>query len=805
MSMPTKKANIVKSPIGKKPLDNTGSAVGAARMDPAETYIYIAGLLQEYINTGSAPAWQKIRQRIDAIYLTVSAALEALEAASPFLAEIQRQVVAGKKLFFKPNVVVLPLIDWQTHGPGVPGANTHWEFVATVMRWFHDKAGITYHQMAVGEAGMTTPLDSDTISKKLRTKVTPEAILEGKYGREYGGWGFYFTRKYLADCHVPGHTDNPMSGYEESLSGVSLPPGKTGDKLMLYDLNRPDGSLGRDVPVAGGINNQFITIHKAIVGGDPVNPQDRRDWPGCVLVNLPILKIHILELMTCALKNIGMGIYAMEANATREPGKYKWKYTVPPVRVPFGKLGVPHQRWVCRIDEDTLKPVRDDKGEFIWRRTGGMEATMADGIQAVKGQDILMLHVAEAIECTNIYHSGMAGVIVPEGFVLASHDPVALDDLGARYLFNTVPLAETAGIQKKYRIESDVIHKIPSAKLAGKDIVTTERYDSSYSRYHALQHCEERGLGQRQFYVTGQDLWQGGALASLNQHLGRVENGVFIDLVTTTLYHAPMKPLLDFQAGMFAYLEADDKLTGQDHKQQLLRFQDENGDGVIDYLEHGKNAGSSAAFQYAQTLANPQADPQEVLKLSFLFSMAPMRWLHKEWNTDGLETGEQNIVGQAVGWAYTLSKLKAEHPDPFYPGRVWGNGKWPSMEYVIHLSRFSWVYGGMFPVRIDLNLSPYGKAFAYADLKWNGSRYCNPAAKMKNEDIIGNYHQAVASGEKLLPFTVYLPRGFGSYDNRTIPNVEETDNPELIFTAGFSGNETWGDLRLSDYPWLQEL
>ncbi|MGD1120273.1 MAG: DUF362 domain-containing protein [Dehalococcoidales bacterium] len=797
--------SFVQSPIGKKRLDSTGSAVGAARMDPAETYIYIAKLLQEYINTGSAPAWQKIRQRIDAIYLTVSMALEALEAASPFLAEIQRQVSAGKKLIFKPNMVTLPLIDWQTHGPGIPGANSHWEFVATVMRWFHDKAGITYHQMAVAEAGMTTPGDSDMISRKLGGKVTPEAILEGKYGDEYGGWGFYFTRKYLAECHAPGHADDPFQGYQESLAGVSLPPGRVGDKLMLYDLNRPDDDNSRDVPVAGGVNNQSITIHKAIVGGDPANPQDMKDWPGCVLINLPILKIHVLELLTCALKNIGMGIYAMQANSSREPGKYKWKYTIPDVRIPFGKLKLPHGRWSLQTDEDTFKPLRDSTGEFIWRRTGGMEATIADGMQAVKGQNILMLHVAEAIECTNIYHSGMTGVIVPEGFVFASNDPVALDNLGARYLFNMVPLSETAGIQKKYGLKSDIIQKIPSAKLAGKNIVTTDGYDSCYSRYHALQHCEQRGLGQLQFYVTGQDLWQGGALASLGHHLGRVDNGIFTDLVTRTAYHASAKPLMDFQAGMFAYLELDDRLTGRDHKRQLLQFQDENGDGVIDYLEGGKNAGSMAAFSYAQALANPQADLRAVLKLGFLLSMAPARWIRKEWNNEGYETGEQGLVGQAVGRAYNMSKAREEHPDPLQAGRVWGNGKWPSLEYVLHLARFSRIYGLLFPGRIDWQMSPYGQAFAYTDLVWNDSRYCTRAAKMKNEDIIGNYHQAVARGAKLLPFTVYVPRGFGSYDNRKIPNVEETDNPELIFTASFPDNETWRDLRLSDYPWLQKL
>jgi hypothetical protein len=800
------KAITVQSPLGEKSLDNTGSAIGAARMDPAKTYFYTAKLLQEFINTGSKPAWEKIRQAIDGIYETVATALEALETESPFLADIKKQVATGKRLFFKPNVVVLPLIDWQTHGPGVPGANSHWEFVAAVLRWFHDKGGITYHQMAVGEAGMSTPVDSDTISKKLGVKVTPEAILEGKYGNEYGGWGFYFTRKYLAECHDKSHKDDPTSGYEDSLGGVCVLPGRTAGKLILYDLNRPDESNSRDVPVIDGINNQYITIHKAIIGGEPGNAKDMKDWPGCVLVNLPILKIHVMELITCALKNIGMGIYAMEANTSREPGKYKWKYTVPNVRVPFGKLNVPHSRWIVETDEDTFKPRRDGQGKFIWRRTGGMEATIADGVQAIKGQNIKMLHVAEAIECTNVYHSGMTGVIVPEGYVFASNDPVALDNLGAHYLFNIVPMAETATIQKKYKVKSDVIQKVPSAKLEGKNIVSTETYDSTYSRYHALQHCADRGLGQLKYYVAGKDLWQGGELASVDLHLGRVDNGTFNDLVTTTLYHAAAKPLLDFQAGMFAYLEAEDKLTGQKNKQSLLDYQDENGDGVIDYLENGKTAGSMGAFSYMMTLSNPAADQQEVLKLGYLLSMMPMKWIHKEWNTEGYETGEFNLISQAVSRAFGMSHAKAEKPDPMYPGRTWGNGKWPSIKYVISLIRYGWVYGFMFPDRIDWMGSSYGKAFIYADMKWNGARYGTTLAKMKNEDIIGSYHKVVEGGAKPIPFTVYVPKGFGSYNGKTIPNVEETDNAELIFTASFGdGRDKWNELRLSDYPWLQKL
>lgn len=802
--MKTRK-KLVKTPIGELPLDNSGSAIGAARMDPAGTYIHISGLLQEYINTGSEAAWEKIRQRIDEIYVTVSTAIEALEAASPFLADVRKQVAAGKKLFFKPNIVTLPLIDYTHHGNGIPGANSHWEFAACVMRWFHDKAGITYHQMAVGEAGMTISTDTAAVSKMIGRQLTPEAVMEGKYGDKHGGWGFYFTRKYLAECHDKNHTDNPMNGYEDSLNGTCDAPGQVSNKLLFYNLNRVDDSNSRDIPIADGINLKSITVHKAIIGGNPEDKQDMKDWPGCVLVNLPILKIHVLELITFALKNIGMGIYPMEAKADDTPGSCRWKYSIPDTKIPFGKLKVPHGRWSVQTNEDTLRPVRDSKGEFIWRRTGGMEATIADGINAIRGQNVMMLHIGDGIECTNIYHSGMTGKIVPEGFIFAGKDPVAMDNCAAHYLFNMVPMKDTAGIQKQWGIKSDVIQKIPYAKPDGKNIVTAEGYDSCYSRYHALKHCEDRGIGKLDFFVTGKDLWQGDALASVNGHLGRIENGTFSDLVTTTAYHAAGKPLLDFQAGLMSYLELNDKLTGAKHKQQLLKHQDENGDGVIDYLEGGKNAGGMAGFAYNQILMSSQVDPLQAMKLRFLFSMIPAKWIKKEWNTEGLETGESGMVGQAAARAYGMSQSKTESPDPLYPGRVWGNSKWPSVQYILELMKYARVYGMMFPNRIDAVMSPYGQAFCYVDIIWNGAVYFNRQAIQRGEDIIGNYHKAVAQGGKPLPFTIYVPETYGSYRGQRIPNIVETDNPELIFTADFAGKERWNDIKLSDYPWLKTV
>jgi hypothetical protein len=185
--------------IGKKPLDNTGSAIGAARMNPENTFKRITDLLQDYINNNNERAWQEIRKITDDVYTTVAAAMEALEAAAPFSPVVLQELKTGKKLFFKVNLVTLPHIDYQTHGLGIPGAATEWAFTAAVMRWFHDRLGITYHQMSVGEAGVTTGAGAEMMSQITGNHITREAIMEGKFPGGYGGWGFYFARKYLKE------------------------------------------------------------------------------------------------------------------------------------------------------------------------------------------------------------------------------------------------------------------------------------------------------------------------------------------------------------------------------------------------------------------------------------------------------------------------------------------------------------------------------------------------------------------------------------------------------------------------------
>jgi hypothetical protein len=791
---------MIETTIGLKSLDNRGSPVAVARMDPAQGYGENLLLIQKYINEGSETVWEDIRRRIDAVYFTVRSALDSLGHETAFMADVKKQLETGKKLLFKPNLVALPQIDPVTHGPNLIGCCTPWEFPAAVMRWFHEDRGISYYRMAVGEASNFTPSAALEAARAWGESVTPQALMEGHQGHHYGGWGLYFIRKYLAECRTVDDREDPMRGFEDSIYGHSLPLGTVTDRLLCYDLNTiaDDRSDGREISVPDGLNFKSITLHKAIVGGDPDNPEDRQKWPGCVLVSLPKLKIHIAELMTCCIKNLGIGLYPITTRKTDHRGDHDWMYGQPRLSVPNLKATLPHARWELEYNPDTLEPVLDANGRPEYRRTGGIEACMSDMLRVLQETGIMTIHVADAIMCTNLSHCYPGSVILPEGLVLAGLDPVAVDTLAARYLFSTVPMEKAESIRAENNLTSDVIQKTPMPRVDGNNIITGEGYDSPFSRYGMLAHCEKRGLGQRQFHVIGEDLWEGGQLASVEQRLGRVNNGCFTELRTENLYYTPAKTHMDLQAMSFTYLKANDALTGSNYMRQLLEALDDDGDGVIDYLESGHGSAMAVAT-YFDGILFEGLEQGELLRFKFLLSMNQTRLLRPEWNSQGLDIGAFKFITQSIALAFAMSRDKKVHQDPLYPCRSYGGGRWPSVQYVIQNLEFANIYGNSFPDRIDLLMSPFGMAFQYADLKFNHSGYVTPEAVTRNEDVIGGYKLAIKNGVEKLPFTVFIPTGLGQDKDGFLQNVEETDIREKMFTASFGNGETWERFRLSDF------
>ncbi|HUV45043.1 MAG TPA: DUF362 domain-containing protein, partial [Dehalococcoidales bacterium] len=603
----------VESSIGVLSTDTSGSPVAAVRMEPGRAYAGMPVLLQRVIDEDSAEAWEEIKGRIDYIYAGLGYALGKLDEETGFTASVKAQVKQGKKLLFKPNLVAPLCIDPATHGEGMGHTTcTEWPFMAALMRWFHDKMDISYHEMALGEAASATSAVGVLFSLQYNEgkRITTEAVMEGRSGDFYGGWGFYFVRRYLAESHDVSHADDPMKGYQESVSGEYLPPGRAGDRLLVYDLNRlyDNASKGRVVSVPDGANFQEITLHKAIVGGDPADTEDMKDYPGCVLVNVPRLKIHAQDLLTNAVKNLGIGLYPQEAPCNDGSGKRRWLYGSPDP-VPGMKTELPHMPWIPQMDDETGLPMRNEKGEYIVTRTRGMPGTQADVIRATQDQGVFMVHVVDAIEAVNISHQGM-GVRVPEGFGLASLNMVALDVMCARYCFKTVPIVEARQTQKERGLPTEFFHRVPIARIDGKNIVTDEDIDSPLFRYGLYRYMEERGVGRQQYYVVGWDTVTEMPMASLEGHLGRVDGKEFHELITTTMYYNSACMLWDMQPTVLSWAEASDRLTGSSLLKEIMDGYDENGDGVIDYDENGRKGHWTPVMRFATAAGGLTATAQ---------------------------------------------------------------------------------------------------------------------------------------------------------------------------------------------------
>ncbi len=789
--------SVVDSPLGMKAVDSAGSTVAGVRMNASKAYAGIPALLEKVIKHDDAPAWDEIKQRIDFIVTHLDFAFQALDRETGFVAEVLAQVRKGKKLLFKPNLVSPTVVDSNTHGEG-PGSPicTEWAVIAALMRWFHDRLEIPYSGMAMGEASTTTFFLAHLFGKGLGKPFPTEAVFEGKVDGFIGGWTFYHIRRYLAESLPASSGEDPMKGYEESVTGRFIPPGRTEGRLMVYDLNkvREDPSRGRTVPVPDGAIYREITLHKAIIGGDPNDPDDMKDYPGCVLVNVPKLKIHAQDLVTSAIKNMGIGLYPTQCAHGKGTGDTDWKYSCPSTNIPSYKGRLPHSPWVLEMDPQTHLPKRDENGRYIGTKTAGFSGTQSDIVRAVQNQGVFMLHVVDAIDMINISHNPDGqSTRNPEGYLWASLDCVAVDLLCARTCFKTLPMAEALKLKEENRWPTEFVRHLPVAKVEGPNIVTAEGLDSPLFRYDLYRYAEERGVGGQAYAVTGWDAVTGTPLASLDGHLGRIEDGKFVELVTKTMYYNPLTFLHDMQATVLSYAKASDELNGTSFYRELMETFDENGDGVIDYDEKGRGGLDTAQFAtLGMTLHMQATDPYGGLKGPFLENAFFIRNADPKRNAHGHDFAKGMALVTKAHIAFALSRAEAVAPDPFFPGMSFGKGRWPSLETVEHMVTLGGLYGPGAPGEIDPG-SMFGQAFLYADKTLNAGGYSGSTDQFRNgPGCIGRYIEAVAKGTKPLDFTLYVPKGYGSPGTQAVPNVQETDDPGKIFTASFDGGkETW--------------
>jgi len=783
---------IVDSSLGRQPVDISGSAIGVSRMDPGESYAGTGELLQKWIRDSDQEAWSEIKAKIDYTYENLDLALSPLEAETSFSKEIKSRIKKDQKLLFKPNLVGVAHIDPQTLGPGRASlANTEWAFVAALMRWFHDRLSISYYQMSLGEAATCMPSIASQYSMLSGKSITTEATIEGRSRDFYGGWGFYFARKYLFESLGPDSNDNPMNGYEESVTGLYIPPGETKDKLMVYDLNRisDDHTKGREVEVPGGINYESIILHKAVVGGDPNNRKDRKSYPGCILINVPKFKVHAITLFTNAIKNLGIGLYPMQVAKT---GDQHWCYSTPHTSVPGIKSGIPHQVWVPEIDEKTGAPKRDENGAYLVNKTGGINATMIDIIKAVSHQDIFMLHVVDGIETINLDHTG-PGQKVSEGMVFAGLDPVATDLLCARYMFSNVPMAEASKVNLDDGTGSRFPQKVPVPSVDGQNIMTDMDYDCPLSRDSSFRQAEERGLGIRKYYVVGRDSLKDSILVSIQGHLGGIKDDTFSDLITgITYFDAPKMPW-DLQKTAFGYLKSVDQLTGSAKMKEFLDAFDENGDGVVTYDEFGRKGIYGPPLHFlGKTISLMGTERFGFLHGPFQSTAQRLKLGNPQWNPEGHDILKELSLWATCLVAFQMSQVPDEASDPFLPGLTWGKGKWPSFNLAYSTYIGASLYGDTFPQQIGLS-SLYGLAFTYADLTQKEGKFTGGTAGVNETNAIDDYISKIADGsQEPLDFTVYMPPNYDKIASTTVPNVKITSDASLVLTASFSsGKETW--------------
>ena len=783
-----------KSPLGPQEGDSSGSPVGVVRLDVKESYGGVVELLQKYLNDSDQNSWNQIKAKIDFTYESIDRAISPLEQETSFISQIKERLEKGQKLLFKPNTVTPLFIDSQTRGQSMgTNACTHWAFIAAVMRWFHEKAGISYYEMSVGEAATAMNATAGMLSRlnPEGKEVTTEAVLEGKCGDFIGGWGFYFARKYLSESLKEGDNEDPFRGYEESVNGTYIPPGLVSDKLMVYDLNRiyDNPSKGRECEIPDGVNYKSIGLHKVIVGGNPDDSEDMKDYPGCVLINVSKLKIHTNTIITNVIKNLGIGLYPMQYS---KEGNYKWDYASPHDTKMVGmKSGIPHQVWVPELDENDI-PIRDEGGNYIINKTGGIDATMIDIIKAVSNQGILMFHVVDAIEAINVEHGG-AGIRISEGLVFAGLDPVAIDLLCARYLFSNVPIKEALEVKLEGGTAGGFPHKVPIPTRDGNNIISVDGYDCPLARDLSFERAEKRGLGSRNYHAIGYDFLTDSLIVSLKGHLGAIKNDSFSDIFTQTLYFNAFQMIWDMQQTCFNYLSAVDEIEGTDLLGEFLRDFDEDGDGVVSYNENGKKgAMTSVAHLGSRSVSSLGIGRTDFLRENFKVRTQMYKLANKENNPDNHDVTSDLSMTFLCGLAFNISRAPFDIPDPFIPGNVYGKGRWPSIQFARFYQMGSSIYGLFYP-RSIIFPSLYASALFYADLTQNGGQYAGKIVNSIDPQDIKRYISDVASGKvDPLNFVMYIPPNFDNLLGSKIPNVESTEDPLKILTVSFEGGkEIW--------------
>jgi hypothetical protein len=329
--------------------------------------------------------------------------------------------------------------------------------------------------------------------------------------------------------------------------------------------------------------------------------------------------------------------------------------------------------------------------------------------------------------------------------------------------------------------------------VKGKAISTQPGFDCCLARDRCFAAAENRGLGQRKYYVVGYDRVTDSPLASIKGHLGAVRGGEFSDVITGALYFDVYKLPWDLQKTAFSYFDAVDQLTGSKLKKEFLDTFDEDADGIVTYEEFGKKGiwGSLLALA-GEYISRIGMEPLGYLKGLFLYQASLARLRNPRLNPPGHDLFKELFYGSTCVAALRMSQAEVESPDPFLPGLTFGKGKWPSFQLASHVLAAAGLYGPEFPNKLGYP-SLYGTALFYADLSQTGGQYAGKIRNAPDPDGVARYVSEVTSGTaRPLDFILYVPPGFETAGGVAVPNVEATTEPAEVYTASFGGGkEVW--------------
>jgi len=518
-----------------------------------------------------------------------------------------------------------------------------------------------------------------------------------------------------------------------------------------------------DVPDGGDNYKEGIVIHKALVG----DPGDPGNYPGSILVNVPILKVHALTTLTNAIKNLGIGGWPICAGHDDDVRTPDWKYSYPPDVHPGMKAGVPgwkedgvwkghgvfHQRWyVVDADDEGMTLEITDTPNL------GLDGTMVDMNLAIKSQVPYILHVVDAVKVIDLEHWGTGpGLSREEGLIFASEDPVALDLLCARYMFKNLP---------RGLISPDLFARgvpVPRYDETSGAIVTDPGVDSRLSRSTLFDYAAGRGLGKLKYHVLGVDKTTRPPrpLISKDGHFGRIERGKFVEIMTDESYFHMQSSLWHLQPTVLAYAKATDQLPGStsNYYEEFMAL-DEDGDGMIDDSESGTNGGFECGLAAYGIAVNLMGKGEVNHGIFFQYSRT-LKYADPSWNSGSGEWLRVVVDNFAVPVALQMAtgpdtdEEGNPNIDPFF-GIQYGTGadgvpKWPSLQFARYGLELSLIYDIM-----------YANAKAYSEATGKAFTFYVPAFP---------------------PPPYYNPYG--------LPHVVETTDPTLVFTVRFDDGEVW--------------